>query len=136
MVIRNGTPRIESGNKGPPACIRRLQVQVVEAIPVGTGGGAEYQVSSVFGGVCEVIAIRFVIIAVDQFVFGLRSTNLVVVDTMKGIFSTESTSIGSGVAAIVESVPHPAAAGKLHPLQYITLRLAGSQIPNVNFLPI
>ena len=65
MVVNHGAAGVEAGDQRLPARVGVAEVQKVQAVAIGAGGGIEDEVFLVFGGVGEVVPVGFVLIAVD-----------------------------------------------------------------------
>ena len=106
-VLHQGRVVLEASHQGQPGRVVRLAVHDMQGVAVGSCTRVEHDVTSVFRGPCEVVAVGLVVVAEDQLVLVLRRTNLVEIHAMKGVLRTERTAFRGWVAAVVETTLHP-----------------------------
>ncbi len=78
------------------------------------------------------------LVFVDELIFGLRSTQLVIINGLEFILRVQlSTLLGWRIAAVEKSfIAQPRAAAVLDPLQMIAERLLARDIQNVKVVPV
>ena len=135
-VVYNAGAGVESVDHHLPLGIGVGQVFDVEVVAVGAGARVENEVSVVLGGVGEVVAVGFVVVAEDQLVLALGRAEFVEVHAVEGVLGAELAAVGGGVAAVVKAVADPAGAGELDPLEHVAGFFTGLEVHHADLLPV